>query len=276
MCRGSGTNICSVAARRARTSRAFATFGATSTLASFAAMGRRPAGAGRAGGRGERGRGEVGVERPQRSGRGGESVDYRRRLHGQLVVRQPVHDLHGAHRPRLRPRGARTEPTQSVMPPSTTPKKSISTASHVDSVALHEDRYFDPTPAVLNVARVLYEEIRTLPLICPHGHIDPRLLAENCAFPDPTSLIIIPAHYILPMMNSRGVPLESLGIASRDGTPVERDPRKIWQLFARHYYLFRATPTGAWLDPELHEVFRIPPRLTPDNGLPAYDEISES
>ncbi len=161
------------------------------------------------------------------------------------------------------------------MPPSTTPKKSISTASHVDSVALHEDRYFDPTPAVLNVARVLYEEIRTLPLICPHGHIDPRLLAENCAFPEPTSLIIIPDHYILRMLYSRGVPLESLGIASRDGTPVERDPRKIWQLFARHYYLFRATPTGAWLDHELHEVFGIRSRLTGDNGLAVYDEISE-
>ena len=31
----------------------------------------------------------------------------------------------------------------------------------------------------------------------------------------------------------------------------------IWQRFAEHYYLFRGTPTGAWLDHELHELFGV-------------------
>ena len=42
---------------------------------------------------------------------------------------------------------------------------------------LSEDRYFDPDPAQRHVARELYESVVDLPLVCPHGHVDPRLLA---------------------------------------------------------------------------------------------------
>ena len=42
------------------------------------------------------------------------------------------------------------------------------------------------------VARSLYEETRALPLICPHGHVDPRLLAEDAPFPEPAALLITP------------------------------------------------------------------------------------
>ena len=63
------------------------------------------------------------------------------------------------------------------------------------------------------------------------------------------------------MLYSRGVSMESLGIPTVDGTPVEADPRKIWQRFAEHYYLFRGTPTGAWFDHELHDLFGVRVRL---------------
>ena len=128
-------------------------------------------------------------------------------------------------------------------------------------LVLHADRFFDSDPAIRKNARALYEETRRLPLICPHGHVDPGLLAENTPFPEPVSLLIIPDHYVLRMLYSRGVPLERLGIPARDGTAVEHDPRRIWQLFAEHYYLFRGTPTGVWLDHELHELFGIRVKL---------------
>jgi glucuronate isomerase len=112
---------------------------------------------------------------------------------------------------------------------------------------LPPDRYFDADPSQRRVARALYEETAALPLICPHGHVDPALLSDNRPFPEPTALLITPDHYIFRMLYSRGVSMESLGIPSRDGTPVEADPRRIWQLFADHYYLFLGTPTGAWL-----------------------------
>lgn len=142
-----------------------------------------------------------------------------------------------------------------------------------ERLVLHEDRFFDPDPSIRRAARAVYEDIRDLPLICPHGHVDPRLLAENAPFPEPTALLIIPDHYIFRMLYSRGVPLESLGVPTRDGTPVERNPRKIWQLFAEHYYLFRGTPTGAWLDHELAEVFGIEWELGGETAQRIYDEI---
>ena len=125
----------------------------------------------------------------------------------------------------------------------------------VSRLALNPDRFFDPDPAIRRVAREIHHETSQLPLICPHGHVDPRLLATNDPFPEPTALILQPDHYILRMLYSRGVGLEELGVPTRDGSPVESDPRRIWSTFAGCYYLFRGTPTGAWLDHELAEVF---------------------
>lgn len=141
--------------------------------------------------------------------------------------------------------------------------------------ALNPDRFFDPDPAVRAVARALYEETRSLPLVCPHGHVEPRLLAENHPFPEPAALFITPDHYIFRMLYSRGVRMEALGIPTRDGSPVEADVRRIWQLFADHYHLFAGTPTGAWLDYELALVFGIAEKLTPASALRIYDELLE-
>jgi glucuronate isomerase len=139
---------------------------------------------------------------------------------------------------------------------------------------LHDDRFFDSDPAIRRAARTLYEETRDLPLVCPHGHVDPSLLADDDPFPEPTALLIIPDHYIFRMLYSRGVPLEALGVPRRDGGAVEQDPRRIWQLFADHYYLFRGTPTGAWLDHELAEVFGIAEDLNGTTAQHVYDEIA--
>jgi glucuronate isomerase len=151
----------------------------------------------------------------------------------------------------------------------------VLSAARGRTLTLHEDRFFDPDPAVRRIARTLYDDVRELPLVCPHGHVEPALLASDAPFPEPTALIVTPDHYIFRMLYSRGVPLEALGIPSRDGTPVERDARKIWQLFGSHYYLFRGTPTGVWLDHELHEVFGVRKKLDDTTAQSIYDEIVE-
>ncbi|MBA3969787.1 MAG: glucuronate isomerase [Gemmatimonadetes bacterium] len=140
---------------------------------------------------------------------------------------------------------------------------------------LEKDRFFDPDPTVRRIARTLYEETRELPLICPHGHVDPRLLAENRPFPEPTALLIVPDHYIFRMLYSQGIPMEALGIPTRDGTLVETDPRRVWQLFGEHYYLFRGTPTGVWFNQELHDVFGVRTKLSGETAQRIYDEIAE-
>lgn len=140
---------------------------------------------------------------------------------------------------------------------------------------LHPDRYFDANPERRSIARRLYQSVSKLPLVCPHGHVDPRLLADNVRFPDPATLIVIPDHYIFRMLYSQGVPLERLGIPRRDGGAVETDPRAIWQLFADHFYLFRGTPTGCWLKHEFADVFGIGETLNSKNAMAIYDRIED-
>jgi glucuronate isomerase len=143
------------------------------------------------------------------------------------------------------------------------------------AAVLDADRFFDPDPSVRRVARELYDETRTLPIVSPHGHVDPAVLARNERFAEPAALIVQPDHYILRLLYARGVPLEALGVPRRDGAPVETDPCKVWQRFADHYYLFRGTPTGAWLDYELHEVFGVRDRLSGETAARVYDQIAE-
>ncbi|MFL5383877.1 MAG: glucuronate isomerase [Longimicrobiaceae bacterium] len=140
---------------------------------------------------------------------------------------------------------------------------------------LHEDRFFDPEPSVRRVARELYESVRALPLVCPHGHVDARILAEDAHFPEPAALIIVPDHYVFRMLYARGVPMEALGVPTVDGAEVETDPRRIWQLFAEHWHLFRGTPTGAWLEQELHDVFGVRVRLSAATARYVYDQVAE-
>ena len=141
---------------------------------------------------------------------------------------------------------------------------------------LDPDRFFAPDPGQRRVARELYDAIADLPIVCPHGHVDPRLLAdENATFGTPADLFIIPDHYVFRMLYSQGVPLEALGIPRRDGGAVETDHRKIWQTFADHFYLFRGTPSGVWLAHELYEVFGIRQKLTGATAQAAYDELAD-
>lgn len=140
---------------------------------------------------------------------------------------------------------------------------------------LHPDRYFDANPIRRDIARRLYHQVATLPLVCPHGHVDPRMLAENPRFPDPASLIVIPDHYIFRMLYSQGVPLEKLGVPRSDGGSVESDPRAIWQLFADHFHLFRGTPTGCWLKHEFADVFGVEETLDSNNAMDIYDRIED-
>ena len=141
---------------------------------------------------------------------------------------------------------------------------------------LSVDRYFDPDPAQRHVARELYESVADLPLVSPHGHVDPRLFVEEGAtFGTPADLLIIPDHYVFRMLYSQGISLESLGVPRMDGGPVEQDHREIWQIFAENFYLFRGTPSGAWLAEELIEVFGIEEKLNGETAQTIYDQIAE-
>ena len=140
---------------------------------------------------------------------------------------------------------------------------------------LHPDRLFPLDPDARAIARRLYAQVERLPIVSPHGHTDPRWFASNEPFPDPATLFVVPDHYIFRMLYSQGVDLADLGVPRRDGRPIEGDPRRIWRRFAENYYLFRGTPTRAWLDHSFATLFDLDVRLTPQTADLYYDRIAE-
>ncbi|MFJ1293904.1 glucuronate isomerase [Paracoccus yeei] len=140
---------------------------------------------------------------------------------------------------------------------------------------LDQDRLFPVEPALRDLARGLYDDIRDLPIVSPHGHTDPRWFAEDQPFPDPAQLFVTPDHYVFRMLCSQGVALTDLGVPRADGGPSETDGRRIWRLFARHYHLLRGTPSRLWLDHSFHHVFGIDRRLGPDTADWYYDHIAD-
>jgi len=136
---------------------------------------------------------------------------------------------------------------------------------------MHPDRLFPCDPKTREVARALYESVRGLPIVSPHGHTKAEWFARNDPFPDPAQLIVQPDHYVCRMLYSRGITLEDLEI----GVQSKRNPRKAWRIFAEHYYLFRGTPTRIWLDQTFEDVFGLKVPLSKETGDAYFDTISE-
>jgi glucuronate isomerase len=147
---------------------------------------------------------------------------------------------------------------------------------------LPADRFFDPDPVQRQVARQLFQSVENLPLICPHGHIDPAMLADpDYSFGSPVDLFIIPDHYVFRMLYSQGIQLEQLGLmpasAPKALSPKDKETshRRAWQVFAENFYLFRGTPTGIWLANELSDVFGISDSLNTQTAERIFDQITE-
>ena len=140
---------------------------------------------------------------------------------------------------------------------------------------LDANRLFPVELATRKIAQELFAQVEDLPLICPHGHTDPRWFAENEAFPDPAQLFVTPDHYVFRMLFSQGVNLTDLGVPRRDGGPTETDARKIWRVFAENFHLLRATPSRMWIDHAFETVFGITERFGPDTADKTYDHIAD-
>ena len=136
---------------------------------------------------------------------------------------------------------------------------------------IHEDRLFPADPGTRRIAKALYEQVRALPIVSPHGHTQASWFAKNEPFPDPAKLLVQPDHYIYRMLLSQGVSLEDLEI----GEVELKDARKVWRIFAKHYYLFRGTPTRMWLDFAFQELFGLEERLSEKTADVYFDTISE-
>src|SRR3954451_1204406 len=66
----------------------------------------------------------------------------------------------------------------------------------------HPDRLLPPDADVLAIARRLYEAVRDLPIVSPHGHVDPGLLLDDDSFADPATLLVTPDHYVTRLLHA--------------------------------------------------------------------------
>jgi glucuronate isomerase len=136
---------------------------------------------------------------------------------------------------------------------------------------LHEDRLFSAEPGTRKISRALYAQVKDLPIVSPHGHTQASWFVTNEPFADPATLFVQPDHYVYRMLYSQGVSLDELEI----GQPVIKYPRRVWRVFAKHYFLFRGTPTRMWLDFAFQELFGMDERLSDKTADLYFDAISE-
>lgn len=129
------------------------------------------------------------------------------------------------------------------------------------------DRFIGCSREALPLARELYSRMSTFPILSPHGHVAPALLAKNQPFSDPTSLLITPDHYITRMLASQGVTYEELDIPTT--------PEKTWQLLADNWLAFAGTPSRLWFEETLTEVFGIEEDFSSANAAIIYGKISD-
>ncbi|MEP4197782.1 MAG: glucuronate isomerase [Aliishimia sp.] len=122
------------------------------------------------------------------------------------------------------------------------------------------------------MAAQLYDGIKDLPIVSPHGHCDPAWFASNVAFPNPAELLVIPDHYVFRMLHSQGVPLASLGIGANG---AETDPRDVFRLFAQHYHLFLGTPSRVWMEYVLRQTLGVREPLGPNTADAIYEQIAQ-
>lgn len=120
------------------------------------------------------------------------------------------------------------------------------------------------------IAQDLYDEVADAPIISPHGHVDPALLAEDTPFSDPADLLITRDHYVTRLLHAAGVPLGALGLDA--ARPV--DPRTPWRLLASHWHRFTGTASAYWLTHELETLFGVTEELSEENADRIYDRIA--
>src|SRR5580698_9465264 len=140
---------------------------------------------------------------------------------------------------------------------------------------LDSERFFPADPTERMIAARLYGVVEGLPIVSPHGHTDPAWFSTNAPFEDAVSLLLWPDHYLLRMLMSQGLALESFGVRPNDDAPVETDRRTAWRRFAENYYLFRGTPSCLWLDHVFANVFSLDVRLDRETADHYFDVIAE-
>lgn len=142
----------------------------------------------------------------------------------------------------------------------------------VPPLSVHPDRLLPVDPSERAIARRLYESVRKLPIVSPHGHVDPQLLVENAPFADPTSLLVTSDHYVTRLLRATGVEHDFLRIGETPGS--EASARQQWHLFCAHWPALRGTVVQHWLECQLSEIFGVEIVPSAETADMLYDQVA--
>ncbi len=139
---------------------------------------------------------------------------------------------------------------------------------------INADRLLPAEPGIRKIARELYDAVKDLPIISPHGHVPPSWFADNTPFSNPTALLLTPDHYINRLLHANGVQLSTMGVPV--GSPLdEAGARNAFRTFCSLWKEYRGTPMKFWFESELADVFGINLRPSLETADEIYDRISE-
>jgi len=122
----------------------------------------------------------------------------------------------------------------------------------------------------LAIAQQLYALVQQLPIVSPHGHVDPELLLQNQPFANPAELFIYHDHYVTRLLHAAGYSLEQLG----KGETTDASARAAWQILCENWHLLAGTASGYWLTQEFESLFGISQTPNARNAQELYDQIS--
>jgi len=149
------------------------------------------------------------------------------------------------------------------------PSPAARAAATPDGGTLDPDRLFPVETRTRAIARDLFSRVADLPIISPHGHVDPRLLVDDAPFPDPARLLVTHDHYVTRLLHAGGVEMSSLRLG-----PALAEPREVWRALANNWHLFAGTASGYWLAHELATLFGVTGELSAESADTSFDRIT--
>jgi glucuronate isomerase len=121
------------------------------------------------------------------------------------------------------------------------------------------------------LAEHLYGLVKDLPIISPHGHVDPKILVENANFPNPSELLLYFDHYITRLLHADGVDLAQITKPASDDNSSHA--RRAWEIFCSRWHLFAGTSSGYWFSHTLDSLFGIYEEPSAKNAQDLFDQI---
>ncbi|MGO9560506.1 MAG: glucuronate isomerase [Acidimicrobiales bacterium] len=159
----------------------------------------------------------------------------------------------------------------------------------MDATGPDADLLFPTDTRPLSIAREIYGDLASLPIVSAHTHVEAALLERNEPFAGPAELLVTPDHYLLRLLHASGVDLASLGRRERAGErddsadavghtvePAETGGREIWRVLCRNWPAFRGTNSRLWLEIELARLFGVTDPLAEATADSTYDRIASA